>query len=181
MYSDGYSFGIMAISDDGGATWTASQPLVGNGCIQPSVVRKQDGTLIAYMRDNGPPPKRVLYSTSKDEGVTWSTAEDSEIFNPGTSLEAIRLRNGNWVMVHNDLEKGRYSLAIALSEDEGKTWRWKRHLDGDPSKKVPNQYHYPSVIQSADGFIHVTYSYFTPEGKAIKHARLNEDWIRQSR
>jgi hypothetical protein len=180
MYSDGYSFGIMAISDDDGATWTASQPLVGNGCIQPSVVRKQDGTLIAYMRDNGPPPKRVLFSTSKDEGVTWSTAEDSEIFNPGTSLEAIRLRNGNWVMVHNDVEKGRYSLAIALSEDEGKTWRWKRHLEGDPAKNVPNQYHYPSVIQSADGFIHVTYSYFTPEGKAIKHARLNEDWIRQS-
>ena len=101
-------------------------------------------------------------------------------FNPGTSLEAIRLRNGNWVMVHNDLEKGRYSLAIALSEDEGKTWRWKRHLDGDPAKNDPNQYHYPSVIQSADGFIHFTYSYFTPEGKAIKHARLNEDWIRQS-
>ena len=35
MYSDGYSFGIMAISDDGGVTWTASQPLVGKGCIQP--------------------------------------------------------------------------------------------------------------------------------------------------
>ena len=31
MYSDGYSYGIMAISDDNGATWTASQPLVGNG------------------------------------------------------------------------------------------------------------------------------------------------------
>jgi predicted neuraminidase len=180
MYSDGYSFGIMAISDDGGVTWTASQPLVGNGCIQPSVVRKQDGTLVAYMRDNGPPPKRVLVSRSKDDGVTWSTARDSEIFNPGTSLEAIRLQNGHWVMVHNDLEKGRYSLAIALSEDEGETWRWKRHLDGDPAQASSNQYHYPSVIQSADGFIHVTYSYFTSEGKAIKHARLNEDWIRQA-
>ena len=62
MYSDGYSFGIMAISDDGGITWTASEPIVGAGCIQPSVVRKKDGTLVAYLRDNGPPPKRAHIS-----------------------------------------------------------------------------------------------------------------------
>ena len=29
MYSDGYSYGIMAISDDRGYTWSASQPIVG--------------------------------------------------------------------------------------------------------------------------------------------------------
>src|SRR5215204_6401578 len=29
MYSDGYSFGIMAISDDGGVTWKGSEPIVG--------------------------------------------------------------------------------------------------------------------------------------------------------
>jgi hypothetical protein len=29
MYSDGYSFGIMAISDDGGYTWTGSEPIIG--------------------------------------------------------------------------------------------------------------------------------------------------------
>src|SRR6185295_15680874 len=69
MYSDGFSFGIMAISDDGGYTWTGSEPIVGAGSIQPSVVRKNDGTLVAYLRDNGPPPKRVHTSTSKDDGV----------------------------------------------------------------------------------------------------------------
>src|SRR4051794_33310310 len=31
LYSDGYSFGIMAISDDHGYTWTASEPIVGHG------------------------------------------------------------------------------------------------------------------------------------------------------
>src|SRR5205807_8090945 len=65
MYSDGVSFGIMGISDDGGITWTGSEPIVGAGSIQPSVVRKKDGTLVAYLRDNGPPPKRALMSTSK--------------------------------------------------------------------------------------------------------------------
>ncbi len=178
MYSDGYSYGIMAITDDGGYTWSASQPLVGEGCIQPSVVRKKDGSLVAYMRDNGPPPKRAHVSYSKDDGVTWSRARDTEILNPGTSLENIRLSNGDWIMVYNDLEKGRYSLVAAISDDEGATWKWKRHLDGRPTQEAKVEYHYPSVIEARDGSIHVTYSYFVPEGKSIKHVRINEEWVK---
>lgn len=179
MYSDGYSYGIMAISNDHGYTWSASEPLVGAGSIQPSVVRRTDGTLVAYMRDNGPPPKRAHISISQDDGMSWSQARDTEIPNPGTSLENIRLNNGHWIMVYNDLESGRYSLVAAISDDEGATWKWRRHLDGRPDKNVNSQYHYPSVIQASDGAIHVTYSYFTPEGKSIKHVRMNEDWVKQ--
>ena len=178
MYSDGYSFGIMAISDDGGVTWTGSEPIVGRGGVQPSVVRRNDGTLVAFLRDNGPAPKRALVSESKDDGESWSEARDSDILNPGTSLEVVRLKNGHWVMVYNDLERGRYSLAAAISEDEGKSWPVRRHLDGRPDLDVPSQYHYPSVMQARDGAIHVTYSYFTPAGKSIKHARFDEAWLR---
>jgi BNR repeat-like domain len=178
MYSDGFSFGIMGISDDGGLTWTGSEPIISYGGVQPSVVRKNDGTLVAYLRDNGPPPKRAMISYSKDDGVSWTPAVDSEIPNPGTSLEVIRLRNGDWIVAHNDIERGRHSLAVAISDDEGATWKWKRHLDGDPAKPGNVQYHYPSVMQAKDGFIHVTYSYFVPEGKAIKHVRFNEEWVK---
>src|SRR5690349_4109093 len=117
MYSDGYSFGIMAISDDGGITWKGSEPIVGLGGVQPSVVRKNDGTLVAYLRDNGPAPKRAHISYSKDDGVSWTFAKDTDIPNPGTSIEVVRLKDGNWVGVYNDLEKGRYSLVAALSDD----------------------------------------------------------------
>jgi predicted neuraminidase len=178
MYSDGYSFGIMAISDDGGVTWKGSEPIVGLGGIQPSVVRRNDGTLVAYLRDNGPAPKRALISESRDDGESWTEARDSDILNPGTSVEVVRLKNGHWIMVYNDLERGRYSLVAAISDDEGKTWPLRRHLDGRPGTEVPSQYHYPSVIQARDGAIHVTYSHFTPEGKSIKHARFDEAWVR---
>jgi predicted neuraminidase len=178
MYSDGYSFGIMAISDDQGYNWTASQPIVGYGCIQPSVVRKKDGTLVAYLRDNGPPPKRAHISYSQDDGVSWTTAVDTDILNPGTSLEVIALHNGDWLMVYNDLESQRYSLVAAVSDDEGATWRWRRHLEGDPSVKAASQYHYPSIIQAKDGVIHVTYSYFVPGGKSIKHVQMDENWVK---
>lgn len=178
LYSDGFSFGLMAISDDGGKTWHASEPIVGYGNIQPSVVRKKNGDLVAYMRDNGPPPKRIMKSVSKDNGETWSPAEDTELFNPGTSVEAIAIKDGRWVIAYNDVEKGRTSLAISMSDDEGQTWKWKRNMD-----KGTGSYHYPSLIQASDGSLHLTYSIFeTVDGKqskSIKHARFNTAWIEQ--
>ena len=62
LYSDTFSASIMAISDDRGETWTASRPLIGFGNIQPSLVRKNDGELVAFMRDNGP-HHRIRLST----------------------------------------------------------------------------------------------------------------------
>jgi len=178
LYSDGFSFSLMAISDDGGQTWFASEPIVGYGNIQPSVVRKKDGTLVAYMRDNGPPPKRIHMSTSKDNGMSWTPAEDTMLPNPGTSVEAIVLRDGRWIIVYNDLESGRHSLAISMSLDEGATWKWTRHLE----RQEKHRFHYPSVIQAQDGSVHGTYSIFVPgpdgkEQKSIKHVRFQPDWV----
>jgi len=84
-------------------------------------------------------------------------------------------------LVYNDTEKGRHSLAVSISEDEGRTWRWTRHLEHDP--KGAGRFHYPSVIQAKDGSIHVTYSIFVPSGgterKSIKHAQFNTAWVKQ--
>jgi predicted neuraminidase len=185
LYSDGYSFSLIAISDDNGTSWTTSEPLVGAGNVQPSIVRKRDGTLVAYMRDNGGPPKRVPVSSSRDDGITWSPVVDSDIPNPGTGLEAMVLREGEWALVYNDLERGRHSLAVSLSDDEGKTWKWTRHLDRDMRGEGAGSFHYPSIIQGKDGSLHVSYSYFLnhlPKGqpnKAIKHAHFNAEWVKQ--
>ncbi len=196
LYSDGFSFSLMAITDDWGATWKTSTPLVGRGNIQPTLARKKDGTLVAYMRDNGPPPKRLMVSRSTDRGETWSPVEDSEVPNPGTGAEVLVLKSGRWVLIYNDLERDRYSLAVSLSEDEGRSWRWTRQLERDPApddEQRRGQYHYPSIIQAADGTLHATYSYFAPPGsvapdsekrlprKAIKHAHFNEAWIMAAR
>lgn len=185
LYSDGYDFSLIAITDDGGRTWTTSEPLVSYGGVQPALVRKRDGTLVAYMRDNGPPPKRIMTSTSRDDGVTWSAVVDTDIPNPGSSVDVAGLRDGTWLMVYNDTERGRHSLVAALSDDEGRTWKWKRHIELDTREKGAGSFHYPSVIQTRDGLLHVTYSYFLnhlPAGaprKSIKHAAFSVDWVKQ--
>jgi predicted neuraminidase len=189
LYSDGFSFSLMAITDDWGKTWRTSAPLVGQGNIQPSIVRKRDGTLFTLMRDNGPAPKRLHQSESRDGGETWSAVADSDLPNPGSGAEIISLHNGRWVLIHNDTERGRNSLAVAISDDEGQTWRWKRHLEFDPPGPEAGSYHYPSIIQARDGTLHASYSYHLNrkdvekdgEGKlrrkAIKHAHFNEEWV----
>jgi len=46
---------------------------------------------VTYMRDNGPPPKRLMMSESKDQGQTWSPVRDSEIPNPGSGGRSARI------------------------------------------------------------------------------------------
>ena len=176
LYTDVFSVGLMAISDDSGRTWYASEPLVGLGGIQPSLARRRDGTLVAFMRDNGP-RHRVQVCESKDDGVHWGPVRFLDLPNPGSSVDVCVLRSGRWLLVCNDTEKGRHSLVALLSDDEGRTWKWSRHLErhepGDGS------YSYPSIMQSRDGLIHVTYSYHVRAGESIKHVVFNEAWVQR--
>ncbi len=172
LYSDTFSFSLMAISDDGGQNWHASAPIFSYGGIQPSVLRRNDGTLVAYMRENGP-TDRVRISQSTDDGETWGKVTSSELFNPGSGLDAVRLANGHWVLVYNDLLQGRNSLAVSVSLDEGKSWNITRHLE----KHAAGSYHYPAVIEGRDGMIHFVYSYFVADGKSMKHVAVNEQWL----
>ena len=176
LYTDTFSASIVAYSDDHGETWKFSTPLIGFGNIQPSLVRKNDGTIVAFMRDNGR-HRRIKMSESKDEGASWSAVVDSSLPNPGAGIEAIRLANGHWVLASNDLTGGRHSLAVSLSDDEGKTWKWTRHVEKhDPGD---GSYHYPSIIQTRDGMIHLTYTKGgLPQGSTIEHAWFDEAWIK---
>jgi len=182
LYSDGFDFASSIYTDDHGANWIMSEPMVGHGGIQPSFARKQDGTLVAYLRDNGPPPQRVQVSESHDEGATWGPVSDHPLLpNPGAGLELMNLADGRFLVIYNDTEEGRHSLAVSLSEDEGRTFRWTRHLEQSEPGKA--SHHYPSIIQTRDGNLHCTYSHFVRdpvtgrEGKAIKHAVFNLEWL----
>jgi len=182
LYSDGFDFSLIAITDDWGETWHFSEPIVGAGSIQPSLALRKDNSIVAYMRDNGPPPKRLARSISSDNGKTWNMVEDSEIPNPGTAADVVVLKSGNWALVHNDVEEGRYRLSVWLSEDEGINWPHRKILvNGEPGSEVRG--HYPAIIQGSDGKIHVSYTnqIAGPEGqpslKNIVHASFSEKWL----
>jgi sialidase-1 len=174
LYSDGFNFGLIAISEDDGETWKCSLPIVGRGLNQPSLVVRKDGSIDAYMRDDGDEPGRILISHSEDEGYSWTYAQKSDLPNPGASVELIKLISGNWLLVYNDVDDGRYSLTAAISDDQGKSWKWQKNLEYLKN----GSFSYPSVIQAKDGRIHITYSYHLPGRKrSINHVTLEEAWI----
>ncbi|NBP24955.1 MAG: exo-alpha-sialidase [Proteobacteria bacterium] len=178
LYHDGYSVSMVALSDDQGRTWRPSSPIVGLGNVQPSLTVRRDGTVVAWMRDNGPPPHRLLRAESYDRGETWTPAVDSGIPNPGSGAEVRVLRSGEWIFIGNDCESGRHSLAVWISEDEGETWPIRRQLAG----AAPGQgsFSYPSLLESRDGGFHATWSEALGGRETIRHARFNRAWVRAS-
>jgi len=174
LYSDGYNLSLIGISDDQGDTWKPSLPIVGRGNIQPAIVRKKDRTLTAYMRDNGDSPGRIQISSSNDNGFAWSSAEKTGFPNPGSSVCAISLKSSCWILAYNDSETDRHTLAISLSDDEGQTWKWTKHLEDDRN----GSFAYPCVIQTRDGKIHISYTWNLNNEKTIKHVSFTEDFFR---
>lgn len=181
FYSDGFECSLFAITDDWGENWKFSNPVIGGIGIQPTIAVKKDGTLVAYLRDNGPPPQRIQVTQSKDNGLTWSIAKDTELPNPGAGFDMVTLENGNWLLVFNKTEEGRHNLTAAISDDQGETWKWQKNLENDLRGNKATGSHYPAIIQGADGKIHTVYSYHrndTIPGKTIKYVSFSTDWLK---
>ncbi len=174
LANENFNMAAMAITRDGGETWTFSRPVPGLGIMQPSIVQLRDGRLLAFFRDASS-THRIKRSESADGGMTWSTVTATTLPNPGGGIEAIALASGDLAIVYNDKESSpRDRLAVSISQDEGKTWTWTRHLENTPGQR----FDYPSIVQGRDGSLHVTYTYNL---KTIKHVTFNEAWARDGR
>lgn len=171
LYSDGLNMSLIAISKDGGASWLPSQPIVGRGPIQPTLLKKKDGTLVAFMRDSGDSPSRVQKSESKDGGNSWSVARKTTIPS-GASVDGVVLPDGRWALLLNDIDDGRYRFTLLISEDEGETWHTGQVLEND--KNRAGRYSYPAMIVGKDGKLYITYSFHQAgEQKSIKFAVIH--------
>ena len=172
LCSESYRFSLISISDDDGETWTPSLPIVGRGNIQPALLEKKNGDIIAFMRDMGRTVFSIHKSISRDGGKSWSHAEYIDIKNPDSSIEAKVLKDGRWVLVCNDManEKvlggccdGRQRLSLFISDDEGESWGRKLIIEDDTNKPEEDRgrYHYPSLIQTGDGMLHLSFTFNT--------------------
>lgn len=132
---------------------------------QPAVIQRNDGSLLALLRH----PLWITEITSKDDGKTWTPPIATKLRNPDSGITMTKLANGHLVLVYNDAIVARTPLSITRSLDEGKTWEKPLHLESNPG-----EYSYPCIIQSTDGFIHVTYTF---RRYAIKHVQFNEEWM----
>ena len=154
------------ISRDNGATWSVSRPPVTAGgasidAIQPSILTHPGGRLQAIGRTRS---GRVFETWSDDAGQTWTPLQLTELPNPSAGTDAVTLKDGRHLLVYNHTPKGRTPLNVALTRD-GREWQVVHVLE-----REPGEYSYPAVIQTADGLVHVTYTW---RRQRIKHVVLD--------
>ena len=153
-------------STDNGRTWTIVKPAAGAdasepNAIQPSILVHRDRRLQAVGRTRS---EKIFETWSSDNGKSWSALSLTTLPNPSAGTDAITLRDGRHLVVYNPTTQGRTPLSVALSRD-GKIWE-----PGVVLESEPGEYSYPAVIQSADGLVHVTYTW---KRQRIKHVVID--------
>ncbi len=165
---------IFLFSGDLGKTWELSEPIISDlPNVQPTVISRKNRGLYALMRTwHDDPTKRFLWQAeSQDYGRMWSPPSYSQIPTVSSAIEMTKLKNGHVVLVFNNgKDRERTPLNLALSLDDGRTWPYNRILEAGQGS-----FSYPSLVQTRDGHIHVTYSY---RREFIKYVEVNEAWIK---
>lgn len=148
-------------SVDGGKSWQYIGP-VNDGkdidAIQPSILIHPNNRLQALGRTQ---QGRLFNIWSEDGGVSWGTMTLGELPNNNCGTDAITLKDGRHLLVYNhagnregDNRGYRSPLNVAISKD-GKSWEAALVLETEPRK----EFSYPAVIQTADGLVHITYTW----------------------
>ncbi|WP_293913480.1 MULTISPECIES: exo-alpha-sialidase [unclassified Sphingobacterium] len=155
-------------SDDQQKSW-ASYPIDHNSpfnIIQPSIVQHADGRLQVLCRSK---EGFVMTSWSSDEGKNWSALSKTNLINPNSATDAIRIKNGFLIVYNPDIPgkdwwEGRAKLRVAYSKD-GITWKDILVLEDEDK----GEFSYPTIIQDTKGLVHITYTY---NRRNIKHIIL---------
>lgn len=165
--------GVCYLTDDGGENWRRSGRIVaGSGCIQPAIIEREDGTLHALLRSDGNVP-HAWESDSHDGGETWSACEPSELQNPNSGADMVKLSSGETIACFNDSPNRRTPLTLALSLDEGRTWSARRNIESQPG-----EYSYPTLMAGNDGTVHLVYTW---RRERIRWANFEPGWITEPR
>ncbi|MDP3070191.1 MAG: sialidase family protein [Opitutaceae bacterium] len=139
------------------------------GLIQPTLVALGDDRVLMMLRDRRP-DRRMHTAYSEDNGWTWSEAVPSDLPNPDSALDALRLADGRILMVYNHAHRGRENLRIAVSGDGGRRWVAGPVLESAAGR----EFSYPSLAEDHGGRIHVTYTW---QRERIKHVEFNLAWL----
>lgn len=193
---------VIQYSDDAGESWKESESQLvspcypgfngsNEGACEPAIEELQDGRLWMLMRTQA----GFLYeSFSHDNGTTWQPARASR-FNSSTGPPNIlRDKNGWLVVTWNNCEMpprhegqgvygGRDALHIAVSEDEGRTWRGFREIYLDHRRN-------DSFAKTGDRGTAYPFGSYTADGKIVILAGQGEggrnpilidpDWITET-
>ena len=149
----------IARSEDRGRTWRIVQvptPKDVSLDAETDLIRLNDGKLFAAFRSSTK-GTNMYYSTSSDNGLTWSMAAD--IGFPGHCPHLNRLSTGTVILCHR-----LPNTSIHISRDDCKTWQGPFEIDNCIGA-------YPATVELKDGSVLIVY-YSEGQGSEIRAKRF---------
>jgi predicted neuraminidase len=110
----------------------------------------------------------ISADATNDGGSTWQLAAPLPITNYDSALALLRLSSGRLLLAANPTP-ARNVLQLFWSTDDGLHWQPSLVVERDSNLHA--EYSYPALAQSADGRIHLLYTF---RREAIAHAVFNE-------
>jgi predicted neuraminidase len=170
MYRSRWADNIYLSRSDDGTGWTEPQPIElpnNNSSIQ--FVTLANGHLALVFNNSS-----AAQSTERRASL-YDDIEDSEDSGALVTQAASTRGTAFW-------GAPRAPMTLAISTDGGRTWPISRNLEvGDgycmtnnSTDKLNREFSYPSIVQSADGKLHIAYTYFR---QRIKYVSVTEDWV----
>ena len=144
--------------------WARTPPLNRGeewGAIQPTILLHGEASIQVLCRSR---QQVILEAWSTDSGKTWSPLRKTELPNPSSGIDAVKLRDGRYLLVYNHTPRGREVLNLAISED-GVKWRAARVLE-----REAGEFSYPAMVQTRDGAVHVLYTW---NRRRLRHVVLD--------
>lgn len=144
-------------SDDNGKTWKSGKEVSNPQSIitqEPGLVELQNGNILMFIRAGG---GFQQYSRSSDKGETWTPIEKSSIASPisPASIERIPGKKDLLLVWNNNdgsdssIRGKRTPFNIAISSDEGVSWKKIKTLQNDPD----GWYCYTAIHFTKDGVL----------------------------
>jgi alpha-L-rhamnosidase len=166
-------------TSDNARTWTRTDPINNPRtyqAIQPSILFHPDGRLQILARTLN---SVLVTSWSEDQGKSWSLLQESGLPNNNSGTDAVTLEDGTQLVVYNHVKtpigaRGGYRTPLNVSvSDDGVHWNAALVLEDSEI----GRYSYPAVIQSADGMVHVVYTW---RREKIKYVKIDPTQLRTS-
>ena len=147
---------------------------IAGGCstFQPSLVPLDVKSALVFLRDYTD-NRKVFFSRSDDGGRIWSKPTPTQLPNPDSGISGLKLNDGKLLLAYNDSTSCRDNLALAISNDQGATWKKLVTLE----QETGSTFSYPFLSRSSDGSIDLAY---TRKKKEIALTRFNDAWIAEA-
>ena len=152
----------------------------GRGAIQPLVFVNDAQDATAYFRQTRRAglAKQVPVSQTLNAGQSWQSDADLPIANPNSAVAGLRLNSGARILVLNNIEAGRYRLALMMADAKSSQWQVIEVIEDDEAlSEQRKEFSYPYLISADGNDAHLVYTW---DRKKIRHRYFSGAWLKRA-